>query len=126
MGLKFLKFKGVLTIESIGAFFAGTGSVVKAGVCVCARARVCVCICMCTCTCVCVCVYVHVRVCVCVRVDVENMYVYAHTVGTAVKDVAETTGGNFQKSKALWRSHTSKILVHSRLRIYLTYYIYFI
>lgn len=30
VGLKFLKFKGVLTIESIGAFFAGTGSVVKA------------------------------------------------------------------------------------------------
>jgi len=29
VGLKFLKFKGVLTIESIGAFFSGAGSVVR-------------------------------------------------------------------------------------------------
>jgi len=29
VGLKFLKFKGVLTIESIGALFSGAGSVVR-------------------------------------------------------------------------------------------------
>ena len=29
VGLKFLKFKGVLTLESLGAFFSGAANVVK-------------------------------------------------------------------------------------------------